>query len=190
MFKRIFSLIAIAVIGALALTGCAQDLGSTKSLHGDAAKAALTKVVETSAADFNKDGGTEQITLGSQQFGLVYDPKEPVGKQVALFDVATDGPSQLSTVDTIFLLAIPKLLEADLFKGATYEYANNGFTVTSSKAILTVQILDNRVNGTLLKGVAAGGPTQATINNYGVNEIAKAKLLIATPAPSPTPSAN
>ena len=190
MFKRFVSLVALMIVGALALAGCATDLSTTKTLHGDAAKAALTTVVQTSTADFSKAGGTEQITLGTKQFGLVYDPSAPTGKQVALFDLAVNGPSQFSSPSTIFLLAIPKLLASDIFKGATYDYANNGFTVTSSKAILTVQVLDNRVNGTLLKGVEAGGPTQATINNYGVNDVAKEKLTTATPAPVETPAAN
>ena len=188
MFKRFVSLVALMIVGALALAGCATDLSTTKTLHGDAAKSALTKVIETSAADFKKSGGTEQITLGSKQFGLVYDPTAPTGKQVAIFDLAINGPSQFNTTDTIFLLAIPKLLASDLFKDAKYDYANDGFTITSTKAILTVQVLDNRVNGTLLKGVEAGGPTQATINNYGVNDVAKEKLTTATPAPVETPA--
>lgn len=188
MLKRFFALIAVALVGALALTGCAGDLSSQKTLQGEAAKAALTKVVAESIAEMKKSGGTEQITIGAQQYGLVYDPSAPADKQTALFDVATDGPSQFSENSIIFLLALDKLLTSELFTTATYDYKNSGFTVTGEKAIITIQILDNRVNGTLLKSAVANGPTQATINNYGVNDIAREKLTSATPAPVSTPA--
>ncbi|MEN9751205.1 MAG: hypothetical protein RLZZ600_252 [Actinomycetota bacterium] len=187
MFKRLVALLAIALAGTLALSGCASDLSSTKSLHGEAAKAALTKVVADSEAEFAKSGGTEQVTIGQKQFGLVYDPSvSATDKQTAVFDSSTDGPSQYAAKGNIFLLSLSKLLSSELFTDATYEYKNSGFTVTGQKAIITVQIFENRVNGTLLRSTAANGPTQATINNYGVNEIAKEKLSTATPAPPAT----
>lgn len=184
MFKRLIALIAFALVGTLALAGCASDLSSTKKLNGEAAQSALTKVVADSITEFKKSGGTEQVTLGQKQYGLVYDPTAASDKQAAVFDVSTDGPSQFATADNIFLLSLDKLISSELFTDATYSFANSGFTVTSSKAILTVQILDNRVNGTLLKTTQANGPTQATINNYGVNDVAHAKLSTATPAPT------
>jgi len=185
MLKRLIALIALAVAGTLVLTGCANDLGSTKKLNGEAAHTALTKVVADSIALFKKDGGTEQVTIGQKQFGLVYNPAAASGKQTAVFDLSTDGPSQFAAADNIFLLALDKLIASELFTEATYAYANSGFTVTGKEAILTVQILDNKVNGTLLKSAVANGPTQATINNYGVNDVAAAKLSTATPAPTP-----
>ena len=188
MFKRLFAVILVALVGTLALSACDSSLSSTKTLHGEAAKSALTKVVADSITEFKKSGGTEQITIGQQQFGLVFDPTAPEGKQTAVFDAATDGPSQYIDNSTIFLTALDQLISSELFTNATYDFANSGFTVTGEKAILTVQILDNRVNGTLLQSAAAGGPTQATINNYGVNDIAKAKLDLSTPAPSTAPA--
>ena len=184
MLKRIIALIAFALVGTLALAGCATDLSSTKKLNGEAAQTALTKVVAASSLEFKKAGGTEQVTIGQKQYGLVYDPAAATDKQAVVFDLSSDGPSQFVKADNIFLLSLDKLISSELFKGATYTYLNSGFTVTSAEAILTVQILDNRVNGTLLKSTAANGPTQATINNYGVNEIAREKLTTATPAPS------
>jgi hypothetical protein len=187
MFKRLAALIALALVGALALTGCATDLNSTKSLHGEAAKAALIKVVTDSAALFDKSGGTEQVTVAQKQFGLVYDPSvKDVNKQVAVFDTSTDGPSQYAAKGNIFLLSLNKLIASELFTDATYDFKNSGFTLTAKKAILTVQIYDNKVNGTLLRSTIANGPSQATINNYGVNDVAKAKLSTATPAPPAT----
>jgi type II secretory pathway pseudopilin PulG len=188
MFKRLIAVILVALVGTLALSACDSSLSSTKTLHGEAAKTALTKVVADSIAEFKKSGGTEQITIGQKQFGLVYDPSAPSSKQAAVFDAATDGPSQYIEPSTVFLLSLDKLVASELFTNATYDFANSGFTVTGKKAILTVQIFENRVNGTLLKSVTAGGPTQATINNYGVNDIAKAKLDLSTPAPSATPA--
>lgn len=183
MLKRLVALIAVAIVGTLVLSGCTNDLSSTKKLNGEAAQTALTKVVAESIALFKKDGGTEQVTIGQKQFGLVYDPSAAADKQTAIFDLVADGPSQFVKVDNIFLLALDKLIASELFTDATYTYINSGFTVTGKEAILTVQILDNRVNGTLLKSSVANGPTQATINNYGVNDIASAKLSTATPAP-------
>jgi ABC-type glycerol-3-phosphate transport system substrate-binding protein len=187
MLKRLLALIALVLVGSLALAGCATDLSSTKTLKGEAAKIALEKVVTDSAAEFEKSGGTEQITLGQKQYGLVFDPAvTTAAKQVAVFDAGSGGPSQFTEKSTIFLLALKKLISSELFTNATYDYKNSGFTVTGTKAILTVQIFENRVNGTLLRSAVAGGPTQATINNYGVNEIAKEKLSTATPAPAAT----
>ena len=188
MFKRLSALIALALVGALALAGCASDLNTTKSLHGEAAKSALIKVVTDSAAAFDKAGGTEQVTIGQKQYGLVYDPSvTSADKQVAVFDTSTDGPSQFAAKGNVFLLSLNKLIASELFTDATYDFKNSGFTLTGTKAILTVQIFENRVNGTLLRSTAANGPSQATINNYGVNDVAKAKLSTATPAP---PAAN
>jgi multisubunit Na+/H+ antiporter MnhB subunit len=188
MIKRLVAVVLFALVGTLALSACSTSLSDTKTLHGEAAKTSLTKVVNDSIATFNKDGGTEQITIGAKQFGLVFDPKAPAGKQTAIFDAATDGPAQYVENSTIFLTALDKLLASELFTTATYDYANSGFTVTGEKAVLTVQILDNRVNGTLLKGTTTTGPTQATINNYGVNDVAKAKLDTAAAAPAATPA--
>jgi hypothetical protein len=184
MLKRLIALITFALVGTLALAGCAGDLSSTKKLNGEAAHTALTKVVTDSITQFQKSGGTEQVTIGQKQYGLVYDPTAPSAKQTAVFDLTTDGPSQFAAADNIFLLSLNKLIASDLFTGATYSFANSGFTVTGQKAILTVQILDNHVNGTLLKSSATNGPTQATINNYGVNDVARAKLTSATQAPA------
>jgi hypothetical protein len=188
MFKRIAPLAALTLVASLALSGCADDLSSRKTMHGDIAKQSLTKVVDDSIALMKKSGGTEQLTVGSQQYGLVYDPKAPASKQVAFFDVKTDGPSQYGQVGYIFLLNLGTLLKSDTFKTATYDYANSGFTVKAPKATLTVQVFDNKVNGTLLTSTADASQTQATIENYGINDVARAKLSSATPAPTATPA--
>lgn len=185
MLKRLIALIAFVLVGTLALAGCATDLSTTKRLNGEAAQSALTKVVADSISEFKKSGGTEQVTIGQNQFGLAYDPAATADKQAIVFDLSTDGPSQFATPSKIFLLSLDKLISSDLFKGAKYSFLNSGFTVTGEKAILTVQILDNRVNGTLLKSTSTNGLTQATINNYGINEVARAKMSTATPAPTP-----
>jgi hypothetical protein len=189
MFARVIALGLVSTALLAGLTGCADDL-ATRTMHGEAAKAALLEVVNDSIESFKTRSGTEQILLENAQYGIIYDADAAAGKNIAFINLATpEAKATQGKEDFLFLFALPKMITDGPFTNGEFDYAREEFTVSNGVMNLTVRISRNLVNGTeLTKTTAEGTMSQTTIENYGISDISKKQVAEATPAPTEAPA--
>jgi len=189
MLARVISAGLITTALVAGLSGCSNDL-ETRTMHGDAAKTALLKVVNDSITSFKTKSGTEQVLLENAQYGIIYDATAPAGKNIAFINLATpNAPATQGKEDYLFLFALPKMISDGPLTNGQFDYAKEEFKVTNGVLTLTVRISKNLVNGTELSKTSTDGTmTQTTIENYGISDTSKKQVAGATPAPSSTPA--
>lgn len=173
MLKRA-SLAFVSVIAiALFLTACSPTDHINAS--GEAAKYALTKVLDKSITEFEAQGGSETISVDSGQYALIYDPQAPEGKRVVTADVTDKNSPAFAQEKSIMLKAMPALFASAALEKATYNLSQGVFTIKADAISITINTRDDLVLTTTLIAEGAGSAgKQVIMTTYGISKEAQA----------------
>ena len=172
MLKRLFSLIFFALL-ALGLGACSSTQNMNTS--GEAAKSALSTVIEKSIQEFEKQGGSETISVESGQFALIYDPKAPEGKRVVTADISDKNSPSFAQESSIMLRAMPELIASKELSDATFQLSKGIFTITNDVITITINTRDDLVITTTLEAGSNGATNkQVIMTTYGISKEARA----------------
>jgi hypothetical protein len=183
MSKRFIGATMVALLITAVLSAC--SITDNKNLSGNAAKNAAIAVVENSVKTFEKEGGTETLSVANKEFVLIYDPAAPEGKQVVTADLADKTTPTFDDPKSISIRALQKLLASKTFEEAEFTLSDNIFKITGDNFTIELHTKNDLVMTSVIAGQATGvNVPQIVVSAYGLSDEAK-KLFNSAVEPAP-----
>lgn len=172
MSKRFIGATMVALLITAVLSAC--SITDNKNLSGNAAKNAAIAVVENSVKKFEKEGGTETLSVADKEFVLIYDPAAPEGKQVVTSNLADKSTPTFDDAKSISIIALQQLLASDSLADAEYKLSDNRFKITGTDFTIELHTKDDLVMTSVISGKATGiNVPQIVVSSYGLSEEAQ-----------------
>ena len=182
MSKRFIGVALVSILLTAVLSAC--SITDNRNMSGNAARDAATAVVDNSIKKFTEEGGTETLSVGSNEFVLIYDPSAPEGKQVVTANLANKSEPVFGEKSAISITSLKKLLSSDVLKDAEFKLSDNIFTITGKEFRIELHTKDDLLMTSVLSGKATGSTLpQIVVSSYGISEEAR-KLFDSAPEPA------
>lgn len=172
MSKRFIGVTLVAVLISAVLSAC--SITDNRNMSGNAAKEAATAVVENSIKKFNDEGGTETLSVGSNEFVLIYDPAAPEGKQVVTANLANKSNPVFGDTSAISINSLNELLNSDVLANAEFKLSDNIFVITGNEFRIELHTKDDLLMTSVISGKATGSTLpQIVVSSYGISDEAR-----------------
>ena len=177
MITKLLSVSFIAVAMAVILSAC--SVTDNRNLRGGAAEDALTAVVNNSVEKFNSEGGTETLSVGVNEYVLIYDPNAPDGKRLATANLADESVPTFDDEASISIRALQSLLGSETLQDADFRLSDNIFYIEGDDFKIEVHTANDLVTTSIISGQKTGSVVpQIVVSTYGLSE--EALKLFAT----------
>lgn len=172
MSKRFIGVTLVAVLISAVLSAC--SITDNRNMSGNAAKEAATAVVENSIKKFKDEGGTETLSVGSNEFVLIYDPAAPEGKQVVTANLANKSNPVYGEKSAISINSLNELLNSDVLANAEFKLSDNIFVITGNEFRIELHTKDDLLMTSVISGKATGSTLpQIVVSSYGISDEAR-----------------
>lgn len=179
MTTRKLSLSALTLGLILLLAACTSSTATPKKLSGAEAKASLISILQTSAQEFQANGGSESITVDPAKMAVIYDPQAAEGRKTVTVDIDNPSKAAFAKDAPLTLPALTAALQTDAYKDATYSYADGIYKVVTPTTSIDIWTKDGRVTS-VATTLTTSKATSIVVFGYGLTSGAKTFIDTAT----------
>ena len=179
MTTRKLSLSALALSLIVLLAACAPSTSTPSKMSGAEAKASLISILQSSATEFQANGGSESITVDPAKFAVIYDPKAADGRKTVTVDIDNPTAASFAKDAPLTLPALAAALQTDLYKDATYSYADGIYKVVTPTTSIDIWTKDGHVTS-IATTLTSSKATSIVVLGYGLTSGAKTFIDTAT----------